>query len=133
MANEINKIRRDDSKEKKETNINSPKSDVTSIEFALIALVAVGKDGLDAGATLSIIGVPLTPILNIGAIMILWLWCVMRLKEFPTKRFAGSAMLEFLPFLNALPFWTAFLILIYIQQNFPNLSKYIPGSKDEKK
>jgi hypothetical protein len=118
--------------EDSEIEIKNSGTNISSMEFALMVLVAAGKDSLDGGATLSVVGMPFTPVFNVGAVLILWLWCMTRLKKFPTKRFMGSTLLEFIPLVNALPFWTAFIIMLYIQQNHPGASKMIPGQKNEK-
>jgi len=100
----------------------SGKPKISGIEFALMGLVAIGKDALDVIATVTIIGAIFTTILNVGATGILWLWCIFRLKKFPFKRFIGSGALEFIPGLDVLPAWTAFVLSLWLEQ-----SGYIPG------
>jgi hypothetical protein len=111
---------------------SAPETDITSVEFMMISLIAMGKDAIDVGGTIILIGIPFTPILNIGAIATLWLWCIMRLKKFPTARFVASSGIEFIPLFNGLPMWTAFMISLYLQQKgyLPKFLKNIPGFKN---
>ncbi|MFH1226111.1 MAG: hypothetical protein V1684_02430 [bacterium] len=104
---------------------------ISIIEFLFIGLIAFGKDSLDGGATLLVIGIPLTPIANISAILSLWLWCAVRLGRFPTKRFMGATVLEFIPLINALPFWTAFMVTLYLQQH-GYIPKFLTKNKQKK-
>lgn len=91
-------------------------TDISGVEFMLIGLVAVVKDSLDIIVTVTIIGAIFTTIINVGATLILWLWCIFKLKKFPFKRFLGSGILEFIPGLDVLPAWTAFVLSLFLEQ-----------------
>lgn len=106
-------------------------TDITAAEFLLIGGLAVIKDALDVIVTASIIGVILTSIINFPITLMLWLWCVLRLKRFPTARFLGTASLEFIPFLGALPLWTGFVISLWLEQTgyMPKWLTKITGAK----
>jgi len=95
---------------------------INGIELAAVGLVAVVKDLIDDVATATIIGAIFTTVINVGTTLILWLWCLLRLHQFPYKRFIGAGALEFIPGLNALPFWTAFVVTLWLEQ-----SGFLPG------
>lgn len=112
---QLNEQRAQDEQAQKKIKKVQPVSRISGVEFALIFLVAVLKDAIDGGATISVIGIPLTSIINIAVILILWLWCIIKLQKFPTKRFITSAGIEFIPILGALPMWTFFVLSLYLE------------------
>jgi len=106
--------------------ISQKTPEITSVEFALIGFVAIIKDAIDVLGTGLIVGALITIFINVPCTLILWFWCVIKLHKFPFKRFIGAGLAEFIPFVGALPFWTAFVVSLYLEQNgyFPKfLSK----------
>ena len=64
--------------------------------------------------------------------MILGIWCLLRFKKFPAKRFGISTFVEVIPLMGELaPSWTAFVLSIIIKEKIiPMLQKY--GATAEK-
>lgn len=96
----------------------SPLADnITTFELAFMLILAIIKDALDAGLVLAAgIGLILNPITNLFLVAILWFWIFYRFHRFPTKRFVGTAIVEFIPLLGGLPMWTVFVITIWIKK-----------------
>jgi len=112
---QLNEDRAQEEQAQKKPKKTQPVSKISGVEFALIFLVAILKDAIDGGATISVFGISLIPIINIIAILILWFWCICKLHKFPTKRFISSAGIEFIPVLSALPMWTFFILSLYLE------------------
>ncbi len=86
-------------------------------ELGMMLLLAIGKDSLDAALDLAFgIGIVLNRITNFFIVAIFWLWCLFRLHKFPTKRFLATAGLKFIPILDALPAWTAFVVSLMVKK-----------------
>ncbi len=92
------------------------KNDISTVEFALIGLVAGLKDAVSAIATLTIIGIIVAIFVNIPCSLILWLWCAIRLHKLPFKRLLSSTLAGFTPIIGALPFWTGFVVSVFLEQ-----------------
>ena len=101
-------------KKKKSDQINR----ITGAEFFVVFCLAMFKDVLDWILLLSAgIGFIINRITNIVITGILWLWCVIRLHKFPTKKFVGSFFIEMIPVLGTFsPTWTIFILIIYAEQ-----------------
>ena len=101
-------------KKKRENQI----SEISDVEFFLAFCLAILKDVLDwillfAGG----IGLILSRITNLIITGILWLWCFMRLRKFPTKRFIGGFVIEMIPIIGTIsPTWTVFIATIWLEQ-----------------
>ncbi len=98
------------------------KSEISGVEFALIGLLAISKDVADIIGDIAIIGPIINIITNVVCLPILWIWCYIRLGKFPIKRFLASGIGEFIPYIDALPFWTFFVVTVFLEQK-----GYIPG------
>lgn len=131
---ELNQARQADKDESTKDEVQETSgsdSNITSAEFLLIGGLALIKDAVDVIITLSIIGVILQVLVNIPITLMLWLWCVSRLKRFPTVKFLGTAGLECIPFLGALPLWTGFVIALWLKQT-GYLPKWLSRTKRAK-
>jgi len=117
---QFNQDKAKDSKKtvKKKPKATQPTSTITDAEFFLVLCLAILKDVLDwvlllAGG----IGLILSRITNLVITGILWLWCLMRLHKFPTKRFLGSFLIEMIPLMGTFsPTWTIFIVTIWAEQ-----------------
>ena len=117
---QLNQEKAKDSKKtvKKKPKAAKPASEITDVEFFLVLGLAILKDALDwvllfAGG----IGLILSRITNLVISGILWLWCLMRLHKFPTKRFLGSFLIEMIPLVGTFsPTWTIFIVTIWAEQ-----------------
>jgi len=114
---QLNQARRT-RKVKTKSKESNPSTEITGIEFAIILSLAILKDLLDwillftAG-----IGLIVSRITTIGIAGILWLWLMIRLRKFPTKRFLGSFFIEMIPLIGTFsPTWTILIISIYGKQ-----------------
>ncbi len=110
-------------------------TEISGIEFALIGFVAAIKDSVDIIGDIAIIGPIINILTNIFCLSILWLWCIFKLGKLPLKRFLGAGLGEFIPYLDALPFWTSFVISVYLEQRgyipkfIKKIANPIPGQK----
>jgi hypothetical protein len=86
-------------------------SEVSDVEFLLLFCLAGLKDILD-GLTLGTIGW----LVNILVIIVLGFWSLVRLHKFPTKKFIAGAIGDSIPLISILPFWTGFVLLIFLEQ-----------------
>jgi len=84
------------------------------VEGILILVLAMINDAIDILEVSGILKI-LTLIIDVGTVIILWLWTMWRLHRFPTKRFMGTTVVEFIPFIGVLPGWTIFIISILIK------------------
>jgi len=117
---QLNQDRANDSKKtvKKKPKAAQPTSEITAVEFFLVLCLSILKDVLDwillfAGG----IGLILSRFTNIAITGILWLWCLMRLHKFPTKRFLGGFLIEMIPLVGTFsPTWTIFIATIWTEQ-----------------
>lgn len=121
MADQKNTIQKSEKESGKKTSKTSDResgaeSEISGVEFALIGLVAVIKDLTDIIGTITVIGIILTILINIPATLILWFWCAIKFKHFPTKRFLTTSLIEFIPLIGALPVWTGFVVSLYFDQ-----------------
>lgn len=123
-------------------------SNLNIIELALLLILALGVDfgigwlgGKLAAASAGLSIVPLIGKIGsailISAIMalvkfttfctamILWLWCLLRLKRLPWKRLGAATFIEVIPFIGELvPGWTGFILSIIIKEKImPMLQK----------
>ena len=89
----------------------TPVSEISDVEFFLLFCLAVLKDILD-GLTLGTIGW----LINIIVIVTFGLWSLFRLHKFPTKKFIAGAIGDSIPLISFLPFWTGFVLLIFLEQ-----------------
>lgn len=95
----------------------APPDRVTTFELAWMLLIAMAKDALDGALILAAgTGLILNRITNLFLVAILWFWIFYRFHRFPTKRFVGTAIVEFIPLLGGLPMWTVFVITIWIKK-----------------
>jgi hypothetical protein len=100
-------------KAKPKGNPNNSASEISDVEFMLIGLVGVTNDLCDW------IGLDLIlfRILDLSTAGILGLWCVMRLRKFPSARFGTTFLVELIPGLGDLsPTWTVFIASVYAEQ-----------------
>jgi len=113
---------------KKKLNKPSPNAEITGIEFAIILSLAVLKDLLDWALLFTTgIGLILSRITTLGIAGILWLWFMIRLRKFPTKRFLGSFFIEMIPLIGTFsPTWTILVVSIYAKQK-GYLPKWLKG------
>jgi len=119
-SEQFNQEKAKDSKKKakKKPKAAEPASEITDAEFFLVLCLAILKDVLDwvlllAGG----IGLIFSRITNLVITGILWLWCLMRLHKFPTKRFLGSFLIEMIPLVGTFsPTWTIFIVTIWAEQ-----------------
>jgi hypothetical protein len=91
----------------------SPVSEITDAEFIIIGAIGATNDLCDW------IGLDLLLFRSIDLVTagILGLWCLMRLRRFPTTRFGGTFLTELIPGLGDIsPTWTLFIISIYAEQ-----------------
>jgi hypothetical protein len=130
-------------------------SNLNIIELTLALILAMGVDfgigwlGVKLAAGMSALGIIpvvghaaaaagmsaiffLTKLTTFSVAMILGLWCLLRLKKFPWKRFGATGFIEIIPFIGELaPGWTAFILSIIIKEKImPMLQKY--GAPAEK-
>ncbi|MBI4709336.1 MAG: hypothetical protein HY764_03995 [Candidatus Portnoybacteria bacterium] len=108
--------------ESTQTKQPSSSKKITGVEFALVGMLCVVKDSLDVVCTLSVFLAVLVTIINLPITAILWFWCFWKLHKFPSKRFIGASLVEFVPVLGALPTWTFFIITLYLEEG-----GYLPG------
>jgi hypothetical protein len=89
------------------------------------ALSIIPIIGTAASAGLFAVIMALVKMTTFGTAMILGLWCLLRLKKFPAKRFGVTTAIEVVPFIGELaPGWTAFVISIIIKEKImPMLQK----------
>ncbi|GAI26509.1 unnamed protein product [marine sediment metagenome] len=122
-TDQLAQLNQDRAKDSKQTVKIKPKaakstSEITDVEFFLVLCLSILKDVLDwilllAGG----IGLILSRLTNIAITGILWLWCLMRLRKFPTKRFLGGFLIEMIPLVGTFsPTWTIFIITIWAEQ-----------------
>lgn len=107
---------------------SSPNAEITGIEFSIFLSLAIFKDLLDwallFAAGIGLIASRVTALIVAG---ILWLWLIIRLRKFPTKRFLASFFVEMLPLIGTFsPTWTIFVISIYAKQK-GYLPKWLKG------
>lgn len=124
-AEQLNQIRAKEKKIKKTVKAKIlPESQISGAEFAVIGSIALISDALDYFG----IGLLSLRMLDICTTIILGLWCFIRLKKFPSARFAATFIIEMIPFLGDFsPTWTIFIIAIYAEQRgyMPKISKFI--------
>jgi len=89
----------------------TPVSKISDVEFLLLFCLAGLKDALD-GLTLGTVGW----LTNILVIMVLGFWSLFRLHKFPAKKFMIGAIGDSIPLISLLPFWTGFILLIFLEQ-----------------
>ena len=114
QLNQARKIR----KVKRKVRKPGPSAEITGIEFIIVLSLAILKDLLDwVLLSAAGIGLILSRITTLGIAGILWLWFVIRLRKFPTKRFLGSFFIEMIPLIGTFsPTWTILVISIYAKQ-----------------
>lgn len=125
-----------------------PGSNLNIVELTLALFLALGVDfgigwlggklaaGSSALSIIPIIGtaasagmiaviMALVKMATFGTAMILGLWCLLRFKKFPAKRFGVTTVIEVIPFIGELaPGWTAFVLSIIIKEKImPMLQK----------
>lgn len=106
---------------------------ISTTELFLIGMLAALKDTADIICDLLIIGPIINILTNIFVLPILWFWCLTRLHKFPTKKFIGAALGKFIPYLDAIPYWTGFVAMIFLEQKgfmpkfMQRLAKAVPG------
>jgi len=132
---QLNQDRAKDSKKtvKKKRKAAQPTSEITDGEFFLVLCLTILKDVLDwillfAGG----IGLILSRITNLIITGILWLWCLVRLHKFPTKRFLGGFFIEMIPIVGTFsPTWTVFIVTIWAEQKgyMPKWMGKLAGAK----
>ncbi|HHD92472.1 MAG TPA: hypothetical protein ENL06_02505 [Candidatus Portnoybacteria bacterium] len=102
-------------------NGQKKKSDVSGMEFFLVwFFICLPKDILDpilASPIFLGIGLVLNRVTDVVVMMILGLWALLRLKEFPTGSFFSAFTFEMVPILGAiLPSWSGWILYVYIKQ-----------------
>lgn len=138
---QLNQARKNAPGDFDEQNINSPAApndEITGAEFFLIFCVGIINDAIDyleillgvasAGILLPLLAV-IIKVVDIATSMILGLWCVFRLKKFPSARFGISFIVELIPGLGDFsPTWSIFIATIYLEQKHGiNFNKLIPS------
>ncbi|MFC1700945.1 hypothetical protein ACFLZ0_02310 [Patescibacteria group bacterium] len=114
-TDQLAKARTKDRKDRIEsiTDTTLPESQISSVEFILIGIVALIDDALDYLG----IGLLTFRFFGVCTATILGFWCVFRLKKFPTARFATTFISELIPFWGDFcPTWTIFVVWIYAEQ-----------------
>ncbi len=88
-------------------------SEITDAEFMIIGAVGIANDLCDwVGLDLLLFRA-----LDLGTAGILGLWCLIRLRKFPSARFGGTFLIELIPGLGDIsPTWTIFIISLYAEQ-----------------
>jgi len=116
QLNQARRIRR--VKKKSRSRKTSPNAEITGVEFAIFLSLAIFKDLLDWVLLFTAgIGLILSRVTSFGIAGILWLWLIIRLRKFPTKRFLGSFFVEMIPLIGTFsPTWTILVISIYAKQ-----------------
>lgn len=89
------------------------KEKVKTVEFVLLLGLALLNDLADYFG----VDLILFRAVDIFTGLFLWLWAMIKLNKFPTKKFMGTWLIELLPFIGDLsPTWTIFVLSIYLQQ-----------------
>ena len=103
---------------KRKPKTTQPTSEIADAEFFMVLCLAILKDVLDWVLLFAAgIGLVLSRITNLVIAGILWLWCLMRLHKFPTKRFLGGFLIEMIPLVGTFsPTWTTFIVTIWAEQ-----------------
>ncbi len=91
----------------------SPPSDLSGVEFIVFGSIAFLNDACDwIGLDLLLFRA-----LDLATSFILGSWCWLRLKRFPTTRFASTFAIEIIPLVGDVsPAWTIFVISLYLEQ-----------------
>jgi len=106
----------------------TPASSISGAEFMFIGAIALINDLCDWFG-LDLILFRAVDLVTAGA---LGLWCITRLRQFPTARFGGSFLIELIPGLGDLsPTWTFFILSVYIEQK-GRLPKFLAKSAKTK-
>lgn len=94
--------------------------EISSVEFSLILTIALLNDSLDYfGIDNWLMKVP-----DILTTLILGGWCLFRLKKFPSTKFGGTMLIEYIPLLGDIaPGWSIFVANTYFTQKHPALGK----------
>lgn len=111
---QLNQERANDRKKIKVKNRpTEPVNEITSVEFILIGSIAVANDICD-WIGLDLLLFRMIDLITAG---ILGLWCLIRLRKFPSVRFGATFLIELIPGLGDLsPTWTIFIISLYATQ-----------------
>ncbi|MBU1255928.1 hypothetical protein KKE74_02740 [Patescibacteria group bacterium] len=100
-------------KTKTKSGITQPDTKITDVEFMIIGFIAMSSDACD-WIGLDLLLFHMIDLITSG---ILGLWCLMRLRQFPTTRFGGTLLIELIPGLGDLsPTWTIFIFSLYVKQ-----------------
>jgi len=100
-------------KKKTKSRITQPDIEITDVEFMIIGFIAMTSDACD-WIGLDLLFFRMIDLITSG---ILGLWCLMRLRQFPTARFGGTLLIELIPGLGDLsPTWTIFIFSLYVKQ-----------------
>ncbi len=100
-----------------------------------ISLVGGVAAGTGVGVVLTAAAAVGTPMLTILAGLTFWLWFrLLKVKYNSPKKalfFGGSTLIEFIPFLNALPTWTALVVGTIVISLYEDIAeKQIQENKD---
>lgn len=112
---QLNQDRAKDSKKtvKKKPKAAQPTSEISDVEFIIIGTIGAANDLCD-WIGLDLLLFRMIDLVTAG---ILGLWCLMRLRQFPSTRFGGTFLIELIPGLGDIsPTWTLFIISIYAEQ-----------------
>jgi len=121
---QLNKNRKNQEPTTPPTGKTPDVADISGIEFALILVLAVTKDildwlmlGLMATGILIPIGIAIAKLTSVALAVIFGLWCLFRLKKYPTVRLGLTCVTEIVPGLGEIvPTWTLFVISLWIMQ-----------------
>jgi hypothetical protein len=97
------------------------KPKISKTDFVLMLVVAIFFDIVLALIQLIIIvGSVSAEVFNVVPLMLFFIWYTLKGISFANKKnsltFFGCALIEFIPIINALPAWTAEVVLMYIFQ-----------------
>lgn len=88
--------------------------------------VALCVDGLQAILTALYIGMLVTPFIDFCA----WIGFLLWFQHVGIKRYMGmsmAAVAEFVPFLNAFPIWTGYIVYMIVSSRIVGLSRQAEG------
>ncbi len=119
--------------EQQNQSIQEPRADTRKFSPTSVFLMvgtALIYDGMGLLLNLTVVGSIITPVINVLAFCTFYLWFKLKGVKFNklsnVSVMGGTSIIEFVPFLNALPVWTG-AVLWFVYKD--KILKKIPGSK----
>ncbi|MBI2013461.1 MAG: hypothetical protein HYS87_01395 [Candidatus Colwellbacteria bacterium] len=94
---------------------------ISMVEAILMLMVTVTADIAEVIADLTLIGIPISILINVVAYPTIQFWLIM--KGIRNLTYTAGSMIEFIPIINALPVRTATMIMTIFLANRPVVAK----------